>query len=108
MKISKIPNSAETRLFRTHRGKIDPGEAENSVKTACHENRDFCKTLEIRTRRGKIDPADFEFQGLVPRNGQKHDFKTCNFLDGSGFSKLVICVLAEVTRVRSHCESLRH
>ena len=58
MKISKIANSAETRLFRTRRGEIDPGESESSLKTACHENRDFCKSLEIRTRRGEIDPAD--------------------------------------------------
>ena len=81
MKISKIANSAETRLFHTRRGEIDPGEAENGIKTVCYENRDFCKILEIRTRRGEIDPADSEFQGLGFRNGQKRDFQTCNFLD---------------------------
>ena len=75
-------NSAETHLFRTRWGEIDTGEAENSVRTACHENRDFRKILEIRTRRGEIDPADSEFQGLVTRFVQKRDFQTCNFLDG--------------------------
>ena len=53
MKISKIANSAETRLFRTSRGEIDPGEAESGLKMDRHENRDFCKSLEIRIRRGE-------------------------------------------------------
>ena len=35
--ISKIANSAETRLFRTRRGEIDPGESENGLKTPRHE-----------------------------------------------------------------------
>ena len=73
MKISKIVNSVET-------GEIDPGETENSLNTACHENRNFCKILEIRTWRGEIDPADSEFQGLVTMS-QKREFQTCNFLD---------------------------
>ena len=63
-------------------GKINPGETENSVKTARHENRDFRKILEMRTQRGEVDPADSEFQGLVFRCVQKLDFQTCNFLDG--------------------------
>ena len=81
MQILKIPNSAETRLFRTRRGEIVPGEAENGFQTASHENRNFCKSLEIRTRRGEIDPADSEFHGLVFRFAQKRFFQTCNFLD---------------------------
>ena len=38
MKISKVANSAETLLFRTRRGEIDPGEQENCFKTPRHEN----------------------------------------------------------------------
>ena len=66
---------------RTHRGEIEPGEAENGLKTTCHEIVYFCKTLEIRTRRGEIDPADSEFHGLATRFGPNRDFQSCNFLD---------------------------
>ena len=45
MKFSKITNSAQTRLFQTRRGEIDPGEAGNDLKTARHEIVHFSKTL---------------------------------------------------------------
>ena len=82
MKISQIANSAETLLFRTRRGKIDPGEAENGLKTACHEIAYFCKTLEIQTRRGEIDPGETENGTKTPshENFENREFGRNSFI----------------------------
>ena len=78
MKISKIWNFEETLLFRTLRGKIDPGESESDVDSNFQKIENFAKKIESVEKKIGVEP--YKCHMLEPSK--------MRFLRGSVFKKV--------------------